>query len=201
MKLNKQGAIDLLKGILIKLEADPNMPIVEETTEVKMMANVPLKSGDLMTSPNAELESGVEVFITSASTGESVPAAIGEYELADGRIAVVDVQGLFSNFKTDVIEEPAPVVESVEELEADDDKEKPDAMVEIKEMLSKMNERIEKMEAHYGEKEKENEELLTHLSKVTAELAKPAVESIEKLSAAYQKAPEKSFQEFKSKVK
>ena len=77
--------------------------------------------GDGVTKIEADtFEAGKEVFVVTEDE-QKIPVPIGEYELEDGRILVVEVEGIILEIKEvaaeeEVVEEEAPAVE--EEVEA-----------------------------------------------------------------------------------
>ena len=77
--------------------------------------------GDGVTKIEADMfEAGKEVFVVTEDE-QKIPVPIGEYELEDGRILVVEVEGIILEIKEvateeEVVEEEAPAVE--EEVEA-----------------------------------------------------------------------------------
>ena len=108
-------------------------------------------------------ESGVEVFIVTED--EKVALPIGEYSLEDGKILVVEEDGLISEIK----EEEAEEVEEVEEVEASEEEEKESLGYATKEELAEVKSMIEEIKAMLEPKEDLSEDLGNLL---TEELAK-----------------------------
>ena len=105
-------------------------------------------------------ESGVEVFIVTED--EKVALPVGEYALEDGKILVVEEDGLISEIKDAEAEE----VEEVEEVEAAEEEEMGYA---TKEELAEVKSMIEEIKAMLEPKEDLSEDLGNLL---TEELAK-----------------------------
>ena len=108
-------------------------------------------------------ESGVEVFIVTED--EKVALPIGEYALEDGKILVVEEDGIISEIKDAEAEE----VEEVEEVEAAEEEEKESLGYATKEELAEVKVMIEEIKAMLEPKEDLSEDLGNLL---TEELAK-----------------------------
>ena len=106
-------------------------------------------------------ESGVEVFIVTED--EKVALPVGEYALEDGKILVVEEDGLISEIKDAEAEE----VEEVEEVEASEEEES--LGYATKEELAEVKSMIEEIKAMLEPKEDLSEDLGNLL---TEELAK-----------------------------
>lgn len=100
MKTSVINQIKTLLGMEVKLET------------MKLMDGITIFEADAF-------EMDKEVFIVTEDE-QKIPVPIGEYELEDGRILVVEVEGIILEVKEkaeeEVVEEEAPVVE--EEVEA-----------------------------------------------------------------------------------
>ena len=112
-------------------------------------------------------ESGNEVFIVTED--EKVALPIGEYALEDGKILVVDEEGLISEIKDAAAEEEAEEIEEVEEVEAKEE-EKEEMGYATKEELAEVKDMIEEIKAMLEPKEDLSADELGNL--LTEELAK-----------------------------
>jgi hypothetical protein len=125
-----------------------------------------------------KFESGNEIFIVTED--ERVALPIGEYELENGMVVVIEEEGLIKEVKSSESEE-APEVEV--EVEAKED-EKEEMGYATKEELAEVKSMIEEIKAMLEPKKEEEmsevkEELSSELPKeVLAELSQPAVEPI-----------------------
>jgi hypothetical protein len=116
-----------------------------------------------------KFEAGNEIFIVTED--ERVALPIGEYELENGMVVVIEEEGLIKEVKSSESEE-APEVE----VEAEED-EKEEMQYATKEELAEVKSMIEEIKAML--EPKNEEELSEELPKeVLAELSKPAVEPI-----------------------
>lgn len=113
----EQTRIEKIKAFFATNEELKDLEVVEKVAEVKeKFEEVALLSGDLVNVEPA-LEVGATITAT-AEDGTIVPLPVGEYELSDARLIVVEVDGVIADIKNPV-EEEAPVEE--EEM-ADDTK-------------------------------------------------------------------------------
>jgi hypothetical protein len=122
--------------------------------EIKL-AQMKLKDG--VTVLEAEtFEAEQSIFIVNGE--ERVPVPVGEYELEDGMILVVAVEGIISEIKEVVIEEEAPEAEAEVEVEAQAEPATPKRIVESvsKEMFFA---EIEKLQAQIAELKSVKQEL------------------------------------------
>lgn len=122
--------------------------------EVKL-AQMKLKDG--VTVLEAEtFEAEQSIFIVNGE--ERVPVPVGEYELEDGMILSVAVEGIISEIKEVVIEEEAPEAEVEVEVEAQAETATPKRIVESvsKEMFFA---EIEKLQAQIAELKTAKQEL------------------------------------------
>jgi hypothetical protein len=138
------------------------------------LAQMKLKDG--VTVIEAEMfEAEQAVFIVNGE--EKVPVPVGEYELEDGMILVVAVEGVIAEIKEVVIEEEAPEAEVEVEVEAQAEPTTPKRIVESvsKEMFFA---EIEKLQAQIAELKSVKQELssdvivepLTHSPEVRNEV-------------------------------
>ena len=125
-----------------------------------------------------KFESGNEIFIVTED--ERVALPIGEYELENGMVLVIEEEGLIKEVKSSESEE-APEVEV--EVEAKEE-EKEEMGYATKEELAEVKSMIEEIKVMLEPKKEEElsevkEELSSELPKeVLAELSQPAVEPI-----------------------
>ena len=125
-----------------------------------------------------KFESGNEIFIITED--ERIALPIGEYELENGMVLVIEEEGLIKEVKSSESEE-APEVEV--EVEAKED-EKEEMGYATKEELAEVKSMIEEIKAMLEPKKEEEmsqvkEELSSELPKeVLSELSQPAVEPI-----------------------
>jgi len=140
-----------------------NLEVIEkESKEVKdKFEEVTLADGVtvVMIEPAVEVDASVMVM---SEEGVSVPMPIGEYELADGKVILIEVEGVIAEVKEVGTEEDAPVEE--EELAKD----KPTAeeqrvrkVIEstVKESVFELTERLNKFEKENEFLHKENDAL------------------------------------------
>ena len=125
-----------------------------------------------------KFESGNEIFIVTED--ERIALPIGEYELENGMVLVIEEEGLIKEVKSSESEE-APEVEV--EVEAKEE-EKEEMGYATKEELAEVKSMIEEIKVMLEPKKEEElsevkEELSSELPKeVLAELSQPAVEPI-----------------------
>jgi hypothetical protein len=125
-----------------------------------------------------KFEAGNEIFIVTED--ERIALPIGEYELENGMVLVIEEEGLIKEVKSSESEE-APEVEVEVEAEKEDKEEMGYA---TKEELAEVKSMIEEIKAMLEPKKEEElsevkEELSSELPKeVLAELSQPAVEPI-----------------------
>ena len=141
--------------------------------EVKL-AQMKLKDGVTVIEADA-FETDNAVFIVNGE--EKIPVPVGEYELEDGMILVVTVEGVIAEIKEPVTEEEAPEAEIEVEVEAQAEVATPKRIVESvsKEMFFA---EIEKLQAQIAELKSVKQELssevvvepLTHSPEVKNEV-------------------------------
>ena len=129
---------------------------VEETQEEVKLAQATLENGTIL---EAEaFEAGNEIFIVSEDDRVAVP--VGEYQMEDGQMLIIEEEGIIGEIKAQEAEEE---VEAEEEIEAYVSKEEFNSAVEeIKGMINELKK----------DKEEMAEEVKEELSKT------PAVEPI-----------------------
>jgi len=159
MKSNEMlNQVKILLGIEVKLE------------------QMKLENGTVLEAE--KFEAGNEIFIVTED--ERIALPIGEYELENGMVLVIEEEGLIKEVKSSESEE-APEVEV--EVEAEKE-EKEEMGYATKEELAEVKSMIEEIKAMLEPKKEEEmsevkEELSSELPKeVLAELSQPAVEPI-----------------------
>ena len=145
--------------------------------EVKM-EQLKLENGTVLEAD--KFEAGQNIFIVTED--EKVPLPVGEYELEDNRILVVEEEGVIASLteeseEEEVVEEEAPAEE--EELAYVSKEEFALAIDEIKAMIEEMkaDESKEEMSEEVVEETEEVEET-TEAEELKAELSKPATEPL-----------------------
>ena len=136
--LNK---VRTLLGMEVKLE------------RMKLMDGVTVLEADAF-------EPEMEVFVVTEDD-QKIPVPMGEYEMEDGRILVVEVEGIVKEVKEKMEEEPVMEEEPTVEVEVEAEVAKPTAAKKTIESVVK--------ETFFSEIEalkKENETLKTELSKI-----------------------------------
>ena len=154
---------------------------VELSTEEKVeLAQAKLENGTVLEAES--FESGKEVFILTDD--EKVALPIGEYQMEDGKILVIEEEGIISEIKEGGEEE---VVEEVVEEEELNEEEKYATKQELQEIKSMVEEIKELMKEGKKEEMHKEEELMSQKMTELAcqedealkeELSKPASEPI-----------------------
>ena len=142
------SAKDTLNKIAAVLGMDSKKEELAEQEPVKVeFAQMKLENGTVL---EAEaFEAGNDVFIVSDEERVAVP--VGEYEMEDGKVLVVEEEGVISEIREVEVEEP-------EEEELEEDKMEyatKQEMSEIKAMVEDLVKKVEEM----GKKEEPKEEM------------------------------------------
>jgi|TARA_R100000458_G_C8266181_1_gene241192 glucose/arabinose dehydrogenase len=157
--------------ILNKIKTFLGEEIQEETQlteEVLELAQLKLENGTVLEADS--FEAGKEVFILTEDEKVAVPK--GEYQMEDGRMLVVEEEGLIAEIKA--AEEKEPTVEEEDRTDAEEEKE--EMQYVRKEEFENAVEEIKGMIKELKEEKKEKEEMA---EQVKEELSKtPAVEPI-----------------------
>ena len=140
--------------------------------QIKTLLNIQVKleemkleNGTLISAESFEKDK--EIFIiTDDESKEKVALPIGDYSLEDGRILVIETEGIISDIKENIeekIEEKEEVVEETEDLEEEEEvveEEKEEVKEEFatKEELGKVIDMIEEIKAMIDGKEDMSEE-------------------------------------------
>jgi len=127
--MSEQTRLEKIKAFFSETPELKDLEVVEKVAEVKeKFEEVALLSGDLVNVEPA-LEVGATITAT-AEDGTIVPLPVGEYELGDNRIIVVEVDGVIADIMNPVAEE-----ETVEEEEMADDTKTAEAERQAKKVI------------------------------------------------------------------
>lgn len=173
---------EVFKKIEMALTPEDNAPEVQEEVKVEM-ATMKLANGVVLEAES--FEAGENVFLIGEED-EKVAAPVGEHELEDGRILVIEEEGVIAEIREasaeeEVVEEEVASEEMAEEEEmAYVTKEEFEAAVsEIKEMIAGM---MPKEEQSAEEVEMTSEEVTEEV--VEVEMSADEVPAAKKVSAA-----------------
>ncbi len=174
---------EVFKKIEMALTPEDNAPEVQEEVKVEM-ATMKLANGIVLEAES--FEAGENVFLIGEED-EKVAAPVGEHELEDGRILVVEEEGVIAEIREasaeeEVVEEESEVAEEMAEEEemAYVTKEEFEAAVsEIKEMIAGM---MPKEEQSAEEVEMTSEEVTEEV--VEVEMSADEVPAAKKVTAA-----------------
>ena len=127
---------------------------VEQDQEVKVeLAQVKLENGTVL---EAEaFESGKEVFILTDDEKVAVP--VGEYQMEDGQLLVVQEEGLIAEIKKAEAKEEEEVEASKEQVEEQLEEEEVEAKYATKEELAEVKSLVEEIKAMIEKKEEMSE--------------------------------------------
>jgi hypothetical protein len=128
---------------------------VEQNQEVKVeLAQAKLENGTVL---EAEaFESGKEIFILTDDEKVAVP--VGEYQMEDGQILVVEEEGLIAEIKSAEAKEEEEVEASEEQVEDTElEEEEVEAKYATKEELAEVKEIVEEIKAMIDKKEEMSE--------------------------------------------
>lgn len=144
-----------------------NLEVVEKVDEkVEKFEEVSLVDGTMINVEPA-LELGAVVTVMSEDVAVAMPS--GEYELADGRLIVVDEAGVIIDLMEKVAEEPVqdePVDEELNTEATEVQEQKAKKVIEsiVKEQVFEIKERLNEVEKINDFLKKENEELIKTIS-------------------------------------
>ena len=153
---------------------------VELSTEEKInLEQMKLENGTVLEAES--FESGKEVFILTDD--EKVALPIGEYEMEDGKILVIEEDGIISEIKEGGEEE---VEEVIEEESSEVEEELSEEVYASKDEISELKAMIEDLKSQLQLKEEEKVEeiglavttMLSEQEQLQEELSKPASEPI-----------------------
>jgi hypothetical protein len=128
----------------VKVEASEEVQAEAEETKVEL-AQMTLENGTVLEAE--EFAAGQEVFIVTEEDKIALP--VGEYELDDARVLVVEEEGIISEIKSAEAEEEAPEVEveaAEEEMGYVKKEEFAAAVEEIKAMIDELKAGMDKKE-------------------------------------------------------
>ncbi len=127
---------------------------VEQDQEVKVeLAQAKLENGTVL---EAEaFESGKEIFILTDDEKVAVP--VGEYQMEDGQILVVQGEGLIAEIKKAEAKEEEEVEASEEQVEEQLEEEEVEAKYATKEELAEVKSLVEEIKAMIDKKEEMSE--------------------------------------------
>lgn len=156
----------------VKVEASEEVQteaeVAEATEETKVeFAQMTLENGTVLEAE--EFAEGQEVFIVTEEDRIAVP--VGEYELEDGRVLVVEEEGIISEVKSAEAEEEAPEVEveaTEEEMGYVKKEEFAAAVEEIKAMIDELKAGMKEKEEMAAEAAKVEEQVREELSATPA---------------------------------
>lgn len=151
-----------------------NLEVVEKESKTEEVKNkfeeVTLADGVTMVTIEPAVEPNASITVV-AEDGTIVPMPVGEYELADGKVLVIKVEGVIDDVMNPVADEDAPVEE--EEMAKD----KPTAeeqrvrkVIEstVKESVFELTERLNKFEKENEFLHKENDALKVMFAELKA---------------------------------
>ena len=153
---------------------------VELSTEEKInLEQMKLENGTVLEAES--FESGQEVFILTDD--EKVALPIGQYEMEDGKILVIEEEGIISEIKEGGEEE---VEEVIEEESSEVEEELSEEVYASKDEISELKAMIEDLKSQLQLKEEEKVEeiglavttMLSEQEQLQEELSKPASEPI-----------------------
>lgn len=154
---------------------------VELSTEEKVeLAQAKLENGTVLEAES--FESGKEVFILTDD--EKVALPIGEYQMEDGKILIIEEEGIISEIKEGGEEEVVEEVVEEEELNEEDKYATKQELQEIKSMVEEIKELMKEGKKEEMHKEEElMSQKMTELAcqedeALKEELSKPASEPI-----------------------
>ena len=111
MKDNK-NILDKVKAYFSETPELKNLEVVEKKAKTEeqeeKFEDVTLLDGVTVVTVEPAIEPNASI-TTKDAEGNMVPMPMGEYELADGRIIVVEVEGVIADVKEVSTEEEAPV--------------------------------------------------------------------------------------------
>ena len=174
----------------------------EEVQKVEM-ATMQLANG--VTIEAESFEAGQNVFLVGEDD-EKVAAPVGEHELEDGRVLVIEEEGVIAEIKEAVVEE-APAEEEVEVEQAAEEEEMSyvtkeefeSAIVEIKELIAGMMPQEEEMSAT-EEVVEEKVEMSIDEAPAAKKVAAAPVEKKVEMNRYAKKAPQNTLSRVLSKL-
>jgi len=171
----------------------------EEVQKVEM-ATMQLANG--VTIEAESFEAGQNVFLVGEDD-EKVAAPVGEHELEDGRVMVIEEEGVIAEIREAAAEEEAPEVEVEVEQAAEEEEEMSyvtkeefeSAIVEIKELIAGMMPQEEEMSA-----EEDKVEMSIDEAPAAKKVAAAPVEKKVEMNRYAKKAPQNTLSRVLSKL-
>jgi len=171
----------------------------EEVQKVEM-ATMQLANG--VTIEAESFEAGQNVFLVGEDE-EKVAAPVGEHELEDGRVMVIEEEGVIAEIREAAAEEEAPEVEVEVEQAAEEEEEMSyvtkeefeSAIVEIKELIAGMMPQEEEMSA-----EEDKVEMSIDEAPAAKKVAAAPVEKKVEMNRYAKKAPQNTLSRVLSKL-
>lgn len=175
----------------------------EEVQKVEM-ATMQLANG--VTIEAESFEAGQNVFLVGEDE-EKVAAPVGEHELEDGRVLVIEEEGVIAEIREAAAEEEAPEVEVEVEQAAEEEEEMSyvtkeefeSAVSEIKEMIANMMPQEEEMSAT-EEVVEEQVEMSVDEAPAAKKVAAAPVEKKVEMNRYAKKAPQDTLSRVLSKL-
>ena len=169
------GINEILKKLNLKSEAlEPTEETAVEESEVKL-GSILLEGGELMIEYEGEtLEAGMSVFakMPDDEEGERVPVPVGEWKLEDGRVMLIEEEGVVASVTSPESQE-APTEETVEaESESESSQKIKSILIKYKE--ASIIESVEKVLVSFKE---EQDKIVKDLKKQILELSEQEVET------------------------
>lgn len=187
---------EVFKKIEMALTPQDNAPEVQEEVKVEM-ATMKLAGGVVVEAES--FEAGENVFLLGEE-GEKVAAPVGEHELEDGRMLIIEEEGVIAEIREAAAEEPVAEEEvAAEEMEVEMEyvskEEFTAAIDEIKEMIAGMMPKEEQSADEVAETEEEvqmseetTEEVVEEKVEMSAEDETPAAKKV--TAAPVEKKPD-----------
>ena len=172
-------------------------PVEEVKVEMAMMR---LANGVMIEAES--FEAGQNVFLVGEDD-EKVAAPVGEHELEDGRVMVIEEEGVIAEIREAAAEEEAPEVEVEVEQAAEEEEEMSyvtkeefeSAIVEIKELIAGMMPQEEEMSA-----EEDKVEMSIDEAPAAKKVAAAPVEKKVEMNRYAKKAPQNTLSRVLSKL-
>ena len=172
-------------------------PVEEVKVEMAMMR---LANGVMIEAES--FEAGQNVFLVGEDE-EKVAAPVGEHELEDGRVMVIEEEGVIAEIREAAAEEEAPEVEVEVEQAAEEEEEMSyvtkeefeSAIVEIKELIAAMMPQEEEMSA-----EEDKVEMSIDEAPAAKKVAAAPVEKKVEMNRYAKKAPQNTLSRVLSKL-
>lgn len=170
------GINEILKKLNLKSEApEPIEETAVEEAEVKL-GSILLEGGELMIEYEGEtLEAGMSVFakMPDDEEGERVPVPVGEWRLEDGRVMLIEEEGVVASVTSPESQE-APAAEETVEAESESESSQKIKSILIKYKEASIIESVEKVLVSFKE---EQDKVVEDLKNQILELSEQEVET------------------------